>query len=52
LRLSQEELASWVGATREATAKALAMLRSMGVINTARRRVEVLDAARLQALAG
>jgi CRP-like cAMP-binding protein len=51
LRLSQEELAAWVGASREATAKALALLRSMGVINTARRQVEVLDAARLEALA-
>ena len=50
LRLSQEELAAWVGATREATAKALGLLRSMGVINTARRRVEVLDAARLATL--
>ena len=51
LRLSQDELAAWVGATREATAKALATLRSTGAINTGRRRVEVLDAARLATLA-
>jgi len=48
LQLTQDELAGWVGCSREAAAKALATLRSMDVVRTARRRVEVLDVARLQ----
>ncbi|GAA2421074.1 Crp/Fnr family transcriptional regulator [Actinomadura vinacea] len=47
LSLSQEELAGWVGASREAVSKALGTLRRHGWIETGRRRVIVHD---LQAL--
>ncbi|TDD67341.1 Crp/Fnr family transcriptional regulator [Actinomadura rubrisoli] len=47
LNLSQEELAGWVGASREAVSKALRTLRRHGWIETGRRRVIVHD---LQAL--
>ena len=43
LPLSQEQLASWCGASREATVKALGTLRSLGTITTARRRVLIGD---------
>ena len=43
LPLSQEQLASWCGASREATVKALAALRTLGCIATARRSVLVRD---------
>lgn len=48
LPLSQEQLASWCAASREATVKALATLRSLGCISTARRRIVVHDVAALQ----
>lgn len=44
LPISQDQLASWCGASREATVKALASLRSLGAISTGRRRVLVTDA--------
>ncbi|MFG2091815.1 Crp/Fnr family transcriptional regulator [Spirillospora sp. NPDC048824] len=47
LNLSQEELASWVGASREAVSKALSTLRRHGWIQTGRRQLIVYD---LQAL--
>ncbi|MBO2454604.1 Crp/Fnr family transcriptional regulator [Actinomadura barringtoniae] len=47
LNLSQEELAGWVGASREAVSKALRTLRAHGWIETGRRSVIVHD---LQAL--
>jgi CRP/FNR family transcriptional regulator, cyclic AMP receptor protein len=43
LPLSQEELAGWTGSSREAVAKALQALRSLGLIRTERRRITVLD---------
>jgi len=43
LPLSQEEIASWVGASREAVSKALQVLRSLGIVETGRRRIAVLD---------
>jgi CRP/FNR family transcriptional regulator, cyclic AMP receptor protein len=43
LPISQEELAGWAGASREATAKALQTLRDLGTIRTERRRIVVLD---------
>ena len=43
LPLSQEQLASWCGASREATVKALAALRTLGCITTARRSVLIHD---------
>jgi CRP-like cAMP-binding protein len=48
LPLSQEQLASWCGASREATVKALAALRSLGCISTGRRSVVIRDAAALR----
>jgi CRP-like cAMP-binding protein len=41
LRISQEELAGWAGASREATSKALHDLREIGLIETERRRLTV-----------
>ena len=43
LPLTQDELASWTGASREAVAKALRVLRDENVIETGRRVVTVLD---------
>jgi len=43
LPLSQEELAGWAGASREAVVKALRQLRSRGWIETGRREIRVLD---------
>lgn len=43
LPLSQEELAAWTGSSREAVSKALALLRSLRIVETGRRRVTVLD---------
>jgi CRP/FNR family transcriptional regulator, cyclic AMP receptor protein len=49
--LSQEELAGWTGASREAVNKALQVLRSLHMIETGRRRLTVLDAEGLRRLA-
>lgn len=43
LPLTQEELASWTGASLEATAKALRTLRGLGWIETGRRTITVHD---------
>lgn len=43
LPLSQDELAGWTGASREAVSKALRTLRDRGLIETGRRRVIVYD---------
>ncbi|HUE29077.1 MAG TPA: Crp/Fnr family transcriptional regulator [Solirubrobacteraceae bacterium] len=43
LPISQEQLASWCAASREATVKALAALRSLGTISTSRRHVLIAD---------
>ena len=43
LPISQDQLASWCGASREATVKALAALRSLGCITTSRKRVLIGD---------
>ncbi len=47
LPLTQEELAGWVGASRESVARALRSLRDRGVISTSRRSVVVHDHAAL-----
>ncbi len=52
LPLSQEQLASWCGASREATVKALRTLRTLGSISTARRNVVIRDVATLRRQAG
>jgi CRP-like cAMP-binding protein len=51
LPLSQEELASWTGASREAVSKALQLLRSLKIVETGRRRVVVRDLEALRARA-
>jgi CRP/FNR family cyclic AMP-dependent transcriptional regulator len=48
LPLSQEELATWVGSSREATVRALAQLRGLGWLETGRRRIRVNDLRALQ----
>ena len=47
LSLTQEELAGWTGASREAVVKALRVLRERGLIETARRQIRILDAEEL-----
>ncbi len=48
LQITQEDLAGWIGATRESTARALADLRRRELIETGRGRIVVLDAAGLE----
>jgi CRP/FNR family transcriptional regulator, cyclic AMP receptor protein len=43
LLISQEELASWSAASLESTGRALRTLRGLGLIETSRRRLTVLD---------
>jgi CRP/FNR family cyclic AMP-dependent transcriptional regulator len=43
LAITQDELAAWAGASREAVAKAMGLLRTLGWIQTERRRILVLD---------
>ncbi len=43
LRMTQKELADWVGATREGTARVLTEFRNKGLVHTGRGRIEVLD---------
>jgi CRP-like cAMP-binding protein len=52
LPLSQEQLAGWCGASREATVKALTSLRSLGCISTGRRHVVIRDPEALRRHAG
>lgn len=52
LRLSQEELAAWAGASREATSKALHDLRALGLIDTRRRSLTIRSVEELKALTG
>lgn len=52
LPLSQEELASWIGASREAISKAFQLLRTLQIVETGRRRVTVLDLDGLRRQAG
>ena len=46
--VTQEELAAFAGASREAVSKALQVLRTLGCVETHRRRIAVLDAAALR----
>jgi CRP/FNR family transcriptional regulator, cyclic AMP receptor protein len=45
--LTQEELAGWTGASREAVSRALSTLRALGWIAVERRRITILDAEAL-----
>jgi len=47
LRLSHQELASLIGATREAVSATLSRLQAEGIVLSQRRRITVLDRARL-----
>ena len=49
LPVTQDEVAAWVGSTREATARSLAALRRCGVVETGRNRIIVLDTIALAA---
>jgi CRP/FNR family transcriptional regulator, cyclic AMP receptor protein len=51
IRITQEDLAEMVGATREAVNKQLGRLREMGVIQTGRNQVRILKPERLRAIA-
>jgi CRP-like cAMP-binding protein len=48
LPLSQEELAGWAGTSLESVARSLQAMRSLGWIETARRKIRVLDMAALR----
>ncbi|WP_347813233.1 Crp/Fnr family transcriptional regulator, partial [Actinomadura sp. GC306] len=50
--LSQEELGSWMDASRETVARALATLRGEGLVRTGWRKIIVTDPAGLRAFAG
>jgi CRP-like cAMP-binding protein len=52
LTVTQEDLAGWVGASRESVARALATLRRTKIVTTGRRVVTVHDLARLAEIAG
>lgn len=52
LRFSQDDLAAWVGSSREAVNKALRGLREEGVIATGRGNITILDLDRLAQRAG
>ena len=49
LPLSQEELAAWTGASREAVSKALQLLRSLRIVETGLLHITVLDVEALRA---
>ncbi len=50
LPLSQEDLAAWAGASREAVARSLHLLRELGWIETRRRQIKVLNVEALRTL--
>lgn len=50
LPLTQDDLAGWTGASREAVGKALGALRECGWVQTGRRRIIVTDVSALQRL--
>jgi CRP/FNR family transcriptional regulator, cyclic AMP receptor protein len=51
VEVTQTELATWVGANREATSRALGRLRDRGWIDTGRNRIDLLNIPALQRLA-
>jgi len=52
LSLTQDELASWTGATRETVSRALALMRRLGWIGTDHRSITVLDPDALRERSG
>ena len=51
LPLTQDELAAWVGSTREATSRSLSVMRKAGVVETGRNKIILCDAPALSLLA-
>lgn len=51
LSLTQEDLAGWIGATREATARSLRTLRERSCVSTGRRTISIIDLNRLREIA-
>ncbi len=49
--LTQQEFADWLGVSRDAIVIALQQLRSDGVVETGRRKIRLLDVAKLQRMA-
>jgi CRP-like cAMP-binding protein len=52
LSLTQDELASWTGATRETVSRALRLMRGLGWVATGHRHITILDAAALRERSG
>jgi CRP-like cAMP-binding protein len=50
LALTQNDLAGWIGATRESTARALALFRRAGLVETGRGCITVVDVVGLNQL--
>lgn len=50
--LTHDDLAAWIGASREATSRALARLRSAGLVTTGRHRITLRDPALLSRYGG
>jgi CRP-like cAMP-binding protein len=51
LPISQEELAAWTGSSRAGVSQAMQLMRELGWIETARRRIVVVDAAAMRSRA-
>lgn len=51
LRITQEDLAAWIGASRESVARSLAVLREDDIVSTGRQRIRIHDLAALEHLA-
>lgn len=47
LPVTQDEVAAWIGATREATARSLGEFRRDGLIQTGRNKIIIMDARKL-----
>ncbi len=52
LELTQDELASWTGATRETVSRALRLMRQLGWVATGHRTITVLDPTAVRARGG
>jgi CRP-like cAMP-binding protein len=52
LSLTQDELASWTGATRETVSRALRLMRRLGWVTTDHRRITIVDADALRERCG
>jgi len=52
LSITQDELAAWIGTTRESAARALAKFRDAGCVSTRRGQVVITDIGKLQGFAG